>query len=264
MSRGRDFRGPQKRGFGDDFGSDRGPSPYDAPPPPRAPMGRPAMAPSGPEQEATVKWFNPEKGFGFAELSDGTGDAFLHVRAVESAGHSELEPGTKLVVKVAAGQRGPQVTEVLSVDTSTAEPRGARKPGGFGGGGGGGSYGGGGGSSYGGGGGGGYGGGGGGGGYGGGGGGGFGGGAAAPRRAPFPSAPRNDGPVENLTGTVKWYNPAKGFGFIAPDDGGRDVFVHRSALERARIPDLQEGQKVQIGVQQGQKGREVSTIDLAD
>jgi CspA family cold shock protein len=146
---------------------------------------------------------------------------------------------------VAAGQRGPQVTEVLSVDTSTAEPKGARRPGGFGGGGGGG------GDRF-----------GGGGGYGGGGGGGY--GAGAPRRAPYPSAPRNEGPVEDITGIVKWYNPAKGFGFIAPDDGGRDVFVHRSALERARLPDLQEGQRVQIGVTQGMKGREVSTIDLAD
>ncbi len=66
------------------------------------------------------------------------------------------------------------------------------------------------------------------------------------------------------TGTVKWFNDSKGYGFIAPDDGGRDVFVHRSALERARLPDLQEGQRVQIGVTQGMKGREVSTIDLAD
>ena len=209
------------------------------------------MAPSGPEQEATVKWFNPEKGFGFAELSDGSGDAFLHVRAVEATGHTELEPGTKLVVKVAAGQRGPQVTEVVSVDTSTAEPRQSRRPGGFGGGGG---------DRFGGGGGGGYG--GGGGGYGGGGGGGdYGGGQ---RRSAYPSAPRETGPVENITGIVKWYNPAKGFGFIAPDDGGRDVFVHRSALERARLADLQEGQRVQIGVTQGMKGREVATIDVVD
>ncbi|MGA0596048.1 cold-shock protein [Enterovirga sp. CN4-39] len=257
MSRGRDFRDQRRRGFGDDFGSDRGPSPYDSPPP-RAPMGggRPAMAPSGPEQEATVKWFNPEKGFGFAELSDGSGDAFLHIRAVEATGHSELDPGTKLVVKVAAGQRGPQVTEVVSVDTSTAEPRQARRSGGFGGGdrfggGGGGGYGGGG-DRFGG---------------GGGGGGGYGGGGdrfgGAPRRS-FPSAPRETGPVEDMTGVVKWYNPAKGFGFIAPDDGGRDVFVHRSALERARLADLQEGQRVQIGVTQGQKGREVATIDVVD
>lgn len=253
MSRGRDFRGPGKRGFGDDFGMDRGPSPYDSPPPSR-PMGgaRPSMGPSGPEQEATVKWFNPEKGFGFAELSDGSGDAFLHIRAVEAAGHSELEPGTKLSVRVAAGQRGPQVTEVLSVDTSTAQPRTARPPRDrFGGGGGYGDRGGGGGGGYG----------GGGGGYGDrGGGGGFGGGQ---RRAPYQNAAPT-GPVEDLTGTVKWYNPAKGFGFIAPDDGGRDVFVHRSALERARLPDLHEGQKVQIGVTQGMKGREVATIDVVE
>ncbi|MBV9076052.1 MAG: cold-shock protein [Methylobacteriaceae bacterium] len=243
MSRGREFR-PQKRGFGDDFGMDRAPSPYDAAAP-RPAFRQAAPVASGPEQEATVKWFNPEKGFGFAELSDGSGDAFLHIRAVESAGHTELEPGTKLVVRVAAGQRGPQVTEVLSVDTGTAEPKGQRRSGGFGGGD---RFGGGGGGDR----------------FGGGGGGGGGGFGGAPRRSAYPSAPRAEGPVENMTGTVKWYNPAKGFGFIAPDDGGRDVFVHRSALERARLPDLQEGQRVQIGVSQGMKGREVSTIDLAD
>jgi CspA family cold shock protein len=224
-----------------------GPSPYES----RPPMGRaPMPAASGPEQDAVVKWFNPEKGFGFAELSDGTGDAFLHIRAVEASGHSELEPGTKLSVRVAPGQRGPQVTEVLSVDTSTAQPRAPRRAGGFGGPGGGGDRfgGGGGGGDR----------------FGGGGGGGAGYGSGAPRRSSYPSAPRETGPVEDLTGVVKWYNPAKGFGFIAPDDGGRDVFVHRSALERARLPDLQEGQRVQIGVTQGMKGREVATIDLAD
>ena len=63
-------------------------------------------------------------------------------------------------------------------------------------------------------------------------------------------------------GTVKFFDEKKGFGFIAPDDGGRDVFVHRSALERARLADLQEGQRVAIGVTQGMKGREVATIDL--
>ncbi len=46
------------------------------------------------------------------------------------------------------------------------------------------------------------------------------------------------------TGTVKWFNAQKGFGFIAPDDGGSDAFVHISALERAGLSDLREGQKV--------------------
>jgi CspA family cold shock protein len=45
-------------------------------------------------------------------------------------------------------------------------------------------------------------------------------------------------------GTVKWYNPQKGFGFIQPDDGGKDAFVHVSAVERAGLTDLREGQKI--------------------
>jgi cold shock protein len=50
------------------------------------------------------------------------------------------------------------------------------------------------------------------------------------------------------TGTVKWYNDQKGYGFIQPDDGGKDVFVHVSALEKAGMRGLQEGQKVSFDV----------------
>jgi CspA family cold shock protein len=50
--------------------------------------------------------------------------------------------------------------------------------------------------------------------------------------------------VKMTTGTVKWFNTQKGFGFIAPDDGGNDAFVHISAVERAGLSDLREGQKV--------------------
>ena len=50
------------------------------------------------------------------------------------------------------------------------------------------------------------------------------------------------------TGTVKWFNPTKGFGFIQPQDGGADVFVHISAVERAGLRDLQEGQKINYEV----------------
>ena len=56
-------------------------------------------------------------------------------------------------------------------------------------------------------------------------------------------------------GTVKWFNTTKGFGFIQPDDGGQDVFVHASALERAGIPSLDDGQKVAFDVQSGRDGR---------
>ncbi len=57
------------------------------------------------------------------------------------------------------------------------------------------------------------------------------------------------------TGTVKWFNPAKGFGFIEPEDGSKDVFVHISAVERAGLGSLGEGQKISYEVQPGRDGK---------
>ena len=57
------------------------------------------------------------------------------------------------------------------------------------------------------------------------------------------------------TGTVKWFNPAKGFGFIEPEDGSNDAFVHISAVERAGLSVLNEGQKVSYELQAGQNGK---------
>ena len=57
------------------------------------------------------------------------------------------------------------------------------------------------------------------------------------------------------TGTVKWFNPSKGFGFIEPEDGGKDVFVHISAVEQAGLSGLNEGQKIEFDVKE-EKGKE--------
>ncbi len=57
------------------------------------------------------------------------------------------------------------------------------------------------------------------------------------------------------TGTVKWFNPTKGYGFIQPEDGSKDAFVHISAVERAGLTTLVEGQKVQFELVQGRNGR---------
>ena len=60
-------------------------------------------------------------------------------------------------------------------------------------------------------------------------------------------------------GTVKWFNPTKGFGFIVPDDGSNDAFVHISAVERAGLTTLNEGQKIQYELQPGRNGKLAAT-----
>ena len=69
-----------------------------------------------------MKWFNPEKGFGFVELSDGSGDAFLHVNAIQAAGVDTIEPGTTLVVQIGQGAKGAQVSAVLEIGEVVESP----------------------------------------------------------------------------------------------------------------------------------------------
>ncbi len=64
------------------------------------------------------------------------------------------------------------------------------------------------------------------------------------------------------TGTVKWFNATKGFGFIAPEDGGQDVFVHISAVERAGMRGLNEGQKISFELQRDAKSGKMSAEQL--
>jgi CspA family cold shock protein len=66
---------------------------------------------------------------------------------------------------------------------------------------------------------------------------------------------RDQGDTIVQTGTVKWFNKVKGYGFIAPDGGNKDVFVHVSAVEQANLPTLNEGQRVNFEVKSGRDGR---------
>jgi cold shock protein len=103
----------------------------------------------------------------------------------------------------------------------------------------------------------------GGGGFGGGGGGGFG---DRPPRAFGDRPPRRDfggdagGPTYNVSGTVKWFDQVRGFGFVTPDDGGQDVFLHSSVLQRAGRNDVQQGEKVSLEVRDGQRGRQAVVL----
>lgn len=175
---------------------------------------------------ATVKWFNPTKGFGFVTPEDGSPDAFLHATVVQFSGHDALADGTTIVCDLSRGPKGPQVANIHSVDTSTASasPRSSGGGGGMGrgpgGGGGGGGY-----RDY-----------------------GDRGGA---------------GDSEVVDGTVKWFNVTKGFGFIAPSDGGKDIFVHKSALDRSGLDGVADGEQVRVTVRQGAKGPEAVRVELA-
>ena len=182
-------------------------------------------ASNAPTVDATVKWFKGDKGFGFVELGNGTGDAFLHIGAVQAAGYETLPPGAKLKVTVAAGQKGQQVTRIVEADLSTATPERPRFGGGAGGPGG---------SS---------------GGY---------GESRPPRRvAPDPST------AIAMSGKVKWFDETKGFGFVQSNDGGKDVFVHISVLGASGLHSLMEGQAVNMNVVDTPKGREALSISAA-
>lgn len=70
------------------------------------------------------------------------------------------------------------------------------------------------------------------------------------------------GPETEMNGTVKWFKPDKGFGFVMPDDKDKDVFVHKSVVQRAGLLQLESGQRVKMRVQTSAKGREASWIEL--
>lgn len=158
----------------------------------------------GYQTEAVVKWFNLTKGFGFVAPADGSADAFLHSSVVNHAGMREIPEGTKLLVTITNGPKGPQVATIIKTL------------------------------------------------------------GMAPIAPSSSGRPAPSGPEVELTGSVKWFKADKGFGFVTPDDGGRDVFVHRSIMLAAGLQHLDSGMKVRMRVQTASKGREATSIELVD
>jgi CspA family cold shock protein len=178
----------------------------------------------------TVKWFNTAKGFGFIQPDDGGSDVFVHISAVEQAGLRGLNEGDQVQFELEQDRRSGKLSAGQLVVTGQGAAPARRSSGGFGdrpprGGGFGGER------SF-------------------GGGGGFGGG-------------RQAGAIQGSgSGTVKWFNPTKGFGFIQPEGGGQDVFVHISAVEQAGLRGLNEGQLVAYDLEQDRRSGKTSATNL--
>jgi CspA family cold shock protein len=182
----------------------------------------------------TVKWFNTAKGFGFIQPDDGGSDVFVHVSAVEQAGLHALNEGDQVQFELEQDRRSGKLSAgQLVVTAQGAAPARRSGGGGFDRGprGGGGGY-----------------------------GersfdrGGFGGGGGGART---PGTISGSG-----SGTVKWFNPTKGFGFIQPEGGGQDVFVHISAVEQAGLRGLNEGQLVAYDLEQDRRSGKTSATNL--
>jgi cold shock protein len=213
-----------------------------------------SKAPFATEVKASVRFFDADRGFGFVTPEGGGADAFLPARLVEAAGRNHLPEGATLTVDLTEGDRGPQVSRIYRFDLSTAterdrQGRGEHRSGGDR--------------------------------------------AQRPDRSARPGRPERGDRFERgdrvprpdraergprpradlrgddvppvatgtVEGTVKWYDVKKGFGFIAPQDGGKDIFVHASALARSGLSGLAENARVRLGVREGQKGREAVSVE---
>jgi CspA family cold shock protein len=155
------------------------------------------------EGKGIVKFFNPQKGFGFIVRDDGGEDVFVHISAVEQAGLTDLADGQPLEFTLV--DRGGRISATnLRIE---GEPMAVERSGG--------------------------------------------GAAGAGDRG----GPQRQLTGEKASGTVKFFNAMKGFGFIQRDDGQPDAFVHISAVERAGIPTLNEGDRLEFELEVDRRGK---------
>lgn len=149
---------------------------------------------------AVVKWFNPVKGFGFVQPSDGSPDAFLHISVLQEIGRRDLPEGAKIVCDLAQGRKGLQVASINRIEEIPE---------------------------------------------------------TAPQMESF-----GDGETTQLEGTVKFFNAEKGFGFVIPDDGSKDVFVSARTLQRVGLASLESNQRVRLSIRHGQKGPMAEHVEI--
>ena len=140
---------------------------------------------------ATVKWFNPVKGFGFVSLDHNSKDAFVHISTLSEANHTSLPAQAKIRCDVQPGGRGAQVVAIHEV-----------------------------------------------------------------------TIPEGCAPSREVTGRIKFFNYAKGFGFVTPDDGGPDIYLGKMTLKVCDVRKVEVDQRVRVRIYQGSKGATAESIEL--
>ncbi|WP_068874024.1 MULTISPECIES: cold-shock protein [unclassified Phenylobacterium] len=186
--------------------------------------------------QGVVKFFNAAKGFGFIAPEDGGPDIFVHISALHDSGLEELNEGESVSFEVEQDRRSGKLAAVgLRVTGQAPAGAGRGRPAPRGGGGDRGyepprgqS----------------------------------GGGFDRPRAGGGGGGGASRDAAGSGSGTVKWFNTSKGFGFIQPNDGGEDVFVHISAIERAGLPGLDEGQPVSYDLEQDRRTGKLAATNL--
>ncbi len=165
------------------------------------------------EVRAFVKWFDTVKGYGFLQPDDMSADLFCHVSALQGSGQDTLPEGAAVTCMVVRGDRGPQVSRILSVEPPVAVSGAADRNGSF----------------------------------------------AA--REPVPQTDGLGATDMEVSGTVKFFDPVKGFGFVVPDEDGPEVFVHASVLFRSGMTDLEPGQRVLVFAESVPRGLQATGIE---
>jgi CspA family cold shock protein len=172
---------------------------------------------------AKLKWFNATKGFGFVSPVDGAPDAFLHVSVLQAAGLQHINEQAELLCEVGRGAKGPQVMRIIEVLSEGVPPGAIRAQ----------SMDGTGDQPY-----------------------------APPRRSTQDGYARTVGPEAEASGVIKWYKADKGFGFITADNSDKDIFLHKSVLQKAGLYTVETGQRIQLRYHEAEKGREATWISL--
>jgi len=158
--------------------------------------------------EAKVKWYNPEKGYGFLVPDDGSPDIFMHFSVLDMAGFRHVQEEDRVVCDIGPGKYGQQVLRVFQVKVG---PRKHNVPPAF-------------------------------------------------LSQQTPTIDNED--LEEIKGTLKWFNPIKGFGFVYPDDGGTDIFLHASLLHAAGYESLEPGCRVSVKAFNTDRGPEAVTLTV--